>query len=220
MTTLLPVWVVDDRKSGAEAGDGAGYEETAASAAALRDRILADPAGKAAYERASEEIEHHQASLAKVRKLRALAQATVAEAMGMDQSEISRLERRTDLLLSTLRRFVNATGGESPPRGQLPRRRRRASGRLDPAREQGCSAVARRLSRATFVPQQPVESGRSRARIIKPKGLLTCPNARNTWWGEGGTAPSQSENAGSIPVARSRRGASHRLAIIRHWGGG
>ncbi len=30
----------------------------------------------------------------------------------MDQSEISRLERRTDLLLSTLRRFVNATGGE------------------------------------------------------------------------------------------------------------
>ena len=32
--------------------------------------------------------------------------------MGMDQSEISRLERRTDLLLSTLRRFVNATGGE------------------------------------------------------------------------------------------------------------
>ncbi|MST32048.1 helix-turn-helix domain-containing protein [Acidimicrobiaceae bacterium USS-CC1] len=56
---------------------------------------------------------HHQASLAKVRKLRALAQATVAEAMGMDQSEISRLERRTDLLLSTLRRFVNATGGSS-----------------------------------------------------------------------------------------------------------
>ena len=30
----------------------------------------------------------------------------------MDQSEISRLERRTDLLLSTLRRFINATGGE------------------------------------------------------------------------------------------------------------
>lgn len=87
-------------------------ERCGATAAALRGRILADPAGRAAYERALEEIEHHQVSLAKVRKLRALAQATVAELMGMDQSEISRLERRTDLLLSTLRRFVVATGGE------------------------------------------------------------------------------------------------------------
>ena len=114
MTDVRRGLPVDDRQTGAEAGDGDGdgYEETAASAAALRDRILADPAANAAYERASEEIEHHQASLAKVRKLRALAQATVGEAMGMDQSEISRLERRTDLLLSTLRRFVNATGGE------------------------------------------------------------------------------------------------------------
>ena len=103
---------VDDRQTDAQVGEGGDFEEVAASAAALRARILADPAGGAAYARASEEIHRHQASLAKVRKLRALAQATVAEAMGMDQSEISRLERRTDLLLSTLRRFVNATGGE------------------------------------------------------------------------------------------------------------
>ena len=103
---------VDDRQTDAQVGDGGDYEEATASVAALRARILVDPAGRVAYERAREEIEHHQASLAKVRKLRALAQATVAEAMGMDQSEISRLERRTDLLLSTLRRFVNATGGE------------------------------------------------------------------------------------------------------------
>jgi hypothetical protein len=103
---------VDDRQTDVQAADSADFEEVIASAAALRARILADPAAKVAYERAGEEIERHQASLAKVRKLRALAQATVAEAMGMDQSEISRLERRTDLLLSTLRRFVHATGGE------------------------------------------------------------------------------------------------------------
>ncbi|MGH7750232.1 MAG: XRE family transcriptional regulator [Candidatus Dormibacteria bacterium] len=94
------------------ADDIAEREGAAASGTTLREQILADPAGKGAYERAREEIERHQASLAKVRKLRALAQATVAEAMGMDQSEISRLERRSDLLLSTLRRFVNATGGD------------------------------------------------------------------------------------------------------------
>lgn len=69
----------------------------------MRGQILADPKGRAAYDRARADIERRQASL---------AQATVAEAMGMDQSEISRLERRTDLLLSTLRRFVQATGGE------------------------------------------------------------------------------------------------------------
>ena len=30
----------------------------------------------------------------------------------MDQSEVSRLEHRSDMLLSTLKRFVQATGGE------------------------------------------------------------------------------------------------------------
>jgi DNA-binding transcriptional regulator YiaG len=58
------------------------------------------------------EIERHQAGLAQIRKARSLAQATLAETMGMDQSEVSRLEHRTDVLLSTLRRFIEATGGE------------------------------------------------------------------------------------------------------------
>jgi len=43
---------------------------------------------------------------------RALTQSTVAELLEMDQSEVSRLEYRSDMLLSTLRRFVEATGGE------------------------------------------------------------------------------------------------------------
>jgi transcriptional regulator with XRE-family HTH domain len=87
------------------------YAATAASAQAVRDRVLADPKGRVAYDRARAEINIHQATLARVRKSRAMAQAAVAEALGMDQSEVSRLERRSDLLLSTLRRFVEATGG-------------------------------------------------------------------------------------------------------------
>jgi transcriptional regulator with XRE-family HTH domain len=78
----------------------------------LRERVLADPKGRAAYDRAREEITAHQANLATVRKMKDLAQATVADALGMSQGEISRLERRSDLLLSTLRRFIEATGGE------------------------------------------------------------------------------------------------------------
>ena len=39
-------------------------------------------------------------------------QSTVGELLEMDQSKISRLERRSDMLLSTLKRFIAATGGE------------------------------------------------------------------------------------------------------------
>ena len=37
-------------------------------------------------------------------------QSAVGELLEMDQSKISRLERRSDMLLSTLKRFVQATG--------------------------------------------------------------------------------------------------------------
>ena len=37
-------------------------------------------------------------------------QSTVGKLLEMDQSKISRLERRSDMLLSTLKRFVQATG--------------------------------------------------------------------------------------------------------------
>ena len=41
-----------------------------------------------------------------------MTQSTVAELLEMDQSEVSRLERRSDMLISTLKRFVEATGGK------------------------------------------------------------------------------------------------------------
>ena len=44
--------------------------------------------------------------------MRSLTQSTLVELLDMDQSEVSRLERRSDTLLSTLKRFVEATGGE------------------------------------------------------------------------------------------------------------
>lgn len=42
---------------------------------------------------------------------RSLTQVELAEAIGMPQSAVSRLERQPDLLVSTLRRYVEATGG-------------------------------------------------------------------------------------------------------------
>ena len=70
------------------------------------------PRAKARYDALLGEISARQATLRRLREARALTQSAVAESLGMDQSEVSRLEYRTDMLLSTLRRFVEATGGE------------------------------------------------------------------------------------------------------------
>jgi hypothetical protein len=47
-----------------------------------------------------------------VRELIGKTQADVAAVSDMTQSEVSRLERRPDVRLSTLKRFVEALGGE------------------------------------------------------------------------------------------------------------
>lgn len=70
------------------------------------------PRAKARYDAVLAEINSRQATLRRLREARALTQSTVGELLDMDQSEVSRLERRSDMLMSTLRRFVEATGGE------------------------------------------------------------------------------------------------------------
>ena len=51
-------------------------------------------------------------SLAELRTQLGLTQAEMAKAAEMDQSELSKVERRSDHLVSTLRRCVAALGGE------------------------------------------------------------------------------------------------------------
>lgn len=50
--------------------------------------------------------------LGELRRAREFSQRTLAETMGVAQSEISKIEHRTDLYLSTLRSFIEAMGGE------------------------------------------------------------------------------------------------------------
>ena len=87
-----------------------------AQAEAAHERFKAlletKPRAKARYDAVLAEINSRQATLRRLREARALTQSTVAELLDMDQSEVSRLERRSDMLLSTLRRVVQATGGE------------------------------------------------------------------------------------------------------------
>jgi PAS domain S-box-containing protein len=58
------------------------------------------------------EIIAEEMSLRDLRKARKLTQARVAKKLGIAQDSVSRLEKRSDLLISTLRKAVKAMGGD------------------------------------------------------------------------------------------------------------
>lgn len=68
------------------------------------------PERRARFEAALRELE--QIELREAREATGRTQADVAEKTGMAQGEISRLERRNDFHLSTVRRYVEALGGK------------------------------------------------------------------------------------------------------------
>ena len=69
-----------------------------------------DPARRRKVDRAVEQLAEEM-SLRELRKARRLTQAHVASELGISQDGVSRLEQRRDLLLSTLRKTVEAMGG-------------------------------------------------------------------------------------------------------------
>jgi len=78
----------------------------------VRDKIrkLDAHQRKKVEDRAAELIAEEM-SLRDLRRARKLTQARVAKVFGVTQDSVSRLEKRSDLLLSTLRKTVKAMGG-------------------------------------------------------------------------------------------------------------
>ena len=70
-----------------------------------------DPERRRQIEERAKELIAEEMTLRELRKARKLTQASVARELGVSQDAISRLEQRSDLLLSTLRRTVEAMGG-------------------------------------------------------------------------------------------------------------
>jgi transcriptional regulator with XRE-family HTH domain len=56
----------------------------------------------------------HAENLATIRQAAKLIQRALADAMGVNQSEVSRIESRSDLLLSTLAGYLTAAGADHP----------------------------------------------------------------------------------------------------------
>ena len=70
-------------------------------------------------------IEARAGNLATLKDLRQAAEQTqqdLAAALGVGQDTISRLEKRSDMLLSTMRRYVEAMGGTLELVAQFPNR--------------------------------------------------------------------------------------------------
>jgi len=59
-----------------------------------------------------ERYELEQLALGDIRRARALTQTQLANALGVSQAQVSRLERQSDLFLSTLASYIEAMGGE------------------------------------------------------------------------------------------------------------
>lgn len=79
----------------------------------LRDVIAGLPArDRKAIARRSRELITEELSLQELRKALAVTQTQVAKTLGKRQDEVSRIEQRGDLLLSTLRDYVRSLGGE------------------------------------------------------------------------------------------------------------
>ncbi|MGH9772231.1 MAG: helix-turn-helix domain-containing protein [Candidatus Acidiferrales bacterium] len=70
-----------------------------------------NPAQRKRVEDRAAELIAEEMSLRELRHARRLTQARMAKALGITQDSVSRLEKRSDLLLSTLRKTVKAMGG-------------------------------------------------------------------------------------------------------------
>lgn len=63
-------------------------------------------------QRRTQELIAEEMTMRELRKARNITQVQMAKALGVKQEQISRIEKRTDLHLSTLRRSIEALGGE------------------------------------------------------------------------------------------------------------
>lgn len=66
---------------------------------------------QARIERISKTL-RQEMDLAQLREARALSQAALGEILHVEQPAVAKLEKRADMYVSTLRRFIEAMGGE------------------------------------------------------------------------------------------------------------
>jgi DNA-binding XRE family transcriptional regulator len=78
----------------------------------LKDKMKQlSPARRKKIEARAAQLIAEEMTLRELRQARKLTQVKMAKTLGITQDSVSRLEKRSDLLLSTLRKTVKAMGG-------------------------------------------------------------------------------------------------------------
>jgi transcriptional regulator with XRE-family HTH domain len=80
------------------------------------------PARRKKIERRAVQLIAEEMPLRELRRAHKLTQERIAQTLAIGQDQVSRLEQRSDLLLSTLRSYVEAMGGRLKIIAEFPRR--------------------------------------------------------------------------------------------------
>ena len=78
------------------------------------------PARRKKVEDRAAQLLAEEMSLRELRRAHKLTQERIAETLGIGQDQVSRLEQRSDLLISTLRSYVEAMGGRLTITAEFP----------------------------------------------------------------------------------------------------
>ena len=101
------------------------------------DDVIAglDPERRRRVEDRAAELIAGEMTLRELRKARRLTQVTLARELGITQDGVSRLERRSNLLLSTLRKTVEGHGRQPLADREVPPTGRQSSCRVSPEQD-------------------------------------------------------------------------------------
>lgn len=79
-----------------------------------QDDVMASlsPERRALVEARAQELIEEEMTLRDLRSVQHLTQERLAEILGIEQDSVSRMERRTDMLISTMSSYVEAMGGK------------------------------------------------------------------------------------------------------------
>ena len=119
------------------------------------DEMLARlPAGRRAkIEARAAKLIAEEKSLRELRKARTLTQTHMAKTLGIGQDGVSKLEKRSDMMLSTLRGYVEAMGGRLNLIAEFPG--------APPIALSGLSSVDEGVASASRPKKKPARKGRS-----------------------------------------------------------
>jgi DNA-binding XRE family transcriptional regulator len=82
-------------------------------ATTLRDKLATlDPDRRDGIQAEADRLYREYLTLKELRKAQDLTQVQLAQTLGIRQSTLAQMEKRNDLMLSTLRSYVQAMGGE------------------------------------------------------------------------------------------------------------